>query len=151
MCEPDRGKKSIIFSFILRVPPPVRSYLSPWDCLPAKVFLFISKGVEDFRTDHWQRRLGSVMFALSYWFHRCLEVNDTQHLMILSYMSNKRHERESDQRREAGGTGQSQQHINSFLSPSPRPCRDWWVLLQMEDGLIFLKLLGSNEVLIHLP
>lgn len=68
--------------------PPVRSVLSPWDCQPAKFLLFISRG-EDFWTDHLRRRSGSAVFALSYWFPRCLEVNDTQHLMILSSMSNK--------------------------------------------------------------
>ena len=65
MCEPDRGKKSIIFSFILRVPLLlIHSSLPETVRLPSS-FLFISRG-EDFRTDHWQRRLGSAVFALSY-------------------------------------------------------------------------------------
>ena len=124
MCEPDRGKKSIIFSFILRVPLLlIHSSLPETVRLPSSL-LFISRG-EDFRTDHWQRRLGSAVFALSYWFHRCLEVNDTQHLMILSYVSNKgmkgkvtRGERRGAQGR---GTGTHHQLSLSFTPTLRRP------------------------------
>lgn len=133
--------------------PPVHSVLSAWDCQPAKFFLFISKG-EDFRTDHLWRRSGSAMFALSYWFRRCLEVNDTQHLMFLSYMSNKRMKGKvaRGERQGAQGWGKlgGPRNIYTAFSFHPQPCRDWGVLLQMEDGLIFLMLPGSNEVLIHL-
>ena len=86
--------------------------------------LFISRG-EDFRTDHWRRRLGSAVFALSYWFHRCLEVNDTQHLMILSYVSNKgmKGKVTRGKRRGAQGSGKGahQQLSLSFTPTFQRP------------------------------
>lgn len=44
MCERDSGKKSIIFSFILRVPLLWAQAPLPEDCQLAKVFLFISRG-----------------------------------------------------------------------------------------------------------
>lgn len=97
MCEPDRSKTSIILSFILCIPPscsfsPLSSGLSS-----LKAFLFISNaeggaGLED---GSLVERVGQSwggwcpMFALSYWFHVCLEVNGTLHLMTLSQMSNK--------------------------------------------------------------
>lgn len=144
MCELDWGKKSIIFSFILHVPLLfIHSSLPETVCLPSS-FFSSPKG----------RTLGQII-GRDGWGLQCLhfptDFIGVWKLMILNtswffpICQTKAWKGKWPEVRGRGHRARGQQHIKSFLFPSPWPCRDWWVLLQMEDGLIFLKLSGSNE------
>lgn len=67
--------------------------------------------------------------------------------MILSSVSNKGMKGKVARGGKQGAQGRETETYR--LSSLSNPGENWGVLMQMEDGLIFLKLSGSNEALIH--